>query len=148
MVHKWTNPDCTRMDDCGKCMVKLVSTGSYWTTKRQRHAGYDVDPVCPLCGQPDGLVHRMWWCPVLEEDRQKLMKPEELEYMRAMAEDDPIATMGIFLHPADVVPAPAEESFIKAVIKGRDRWGQEIDEEAQLEDLPLIHDDGFGCAKL
>ena len=38
-----------------------------------------------------------------------------------MAEDDPIATMGTFLHPADVVPAPAEESFVKAVIKGRDR---------------------------
>ena len=95
--------------------------------------------MLPLCGQPDGLVHRLWWCPCLQEERQGLMKSSELSYMRAVAEDDPIGTTGVFLHPADVAPQPAEECTVVAVIKGRDRWGQEAEQPAQLDEVPVSY---------
>eukprot|EP00974_Lingulodinium_polyedra_P001883 177624-Lingulodinium_polyedra.AAC.1 len=60
--------------------------------------------------------------------------------MRALAEDDPIGTRGIFLHPADLAPAPAEESFISAKLNARDRWGQELVEEVGIEEVPIITD--------
>ena len=39
-----------------------------------------------------------------------------------------------------MAPQPAEECTVVAVIKGRDRWGQEDEQPAQLEEIPTIND--------
>ena len=70
VVHRLTSPGCRKVDECGKCLIKAVAAGAYWTSQRQRDSGYDVQVQCPLCGAPeDGLIHRLWWCPSLQKER-------------------------------------------------------------------------------
>eukprot|EP00959_Pyramimonas_sp_CCMP1952_P448669 9395020-Pyramimonas_sp.AAC.1 len=46
-----------------------------WTRARARSCGYQSDGLCPLCGQPDGVRHRLWQCmrPAAAEARAEAM---------------------------------------------------------------------------
>eukprot|EP00974_Lingulodinium_polyedra_P070075 6781455-Lingulodinium_polyedra.AAC.1 len=43
VVHRMTSVGAKQPDEFGKALVKMIAADSYWTTKRQREAGYEVE---------------------------------------------------------------------------------------------------------
>eukprot|EP00959_Pyramimonas_sp_CCMP1952_P458645 9476959-Pyramimonas_sp.AAC.1 len=57
-----------------------------WPLARARAAGYDIPDLCPLCHAPgDTVFHRLWSCPVVEEERGAIAD----EHVLAAVRNDP-----------------------------------------------------------
>ncbi|CAK0876839.1 unnamed protein product [Prorocentrum cordatum] len=46
----------------GKYLVKTVFCDGLWTEDRAQQAGYHSTGCCPLCGEPDSVTHRIYFC--------------------------------------------------------------------------------------
>eukprot|EP00973_Karenia_brevis_P007871 1067498-Karenia_brevis.AAC.1 len=46
-------------------MMKVVARGGLWLNQRKAEAGYQCNPLCPLCKQEaEDEEHLFWRCPV------------------------------------------------------------------------------------
>jgi len=102
-----------RTDALGKSLVACAFCDSIWTTARARACGYDIEVVCPLCGEPeDGVAHRLFRCqhPDVVAARQECLTPKQLRSLpRNRAEQDSLLwTRGIAPNPCSWWPKPAE----------------------------------------
>ena len=77
-----------------------AGSGGLACNDRWAQMGCSVEPVCPLCGMRDSLMHRVWFCahPDVVQARNDLVDAEMLVKARAEVLD-PFWTTGIFLHP-------------------------------------------------
>ena len=81
-------------------MARLAAVGAVWTRDRLAEAGYPVPPLCPLCGLPDSLRHRIYLCehPQVKEVREKVAPAWAIALARA-DESDAMWVTGIFANP-------------------------------------------------
>jgi len=89
--------------------VLKAFTGATWTKERAAEAGYKIDDLtCALCGKArDTLQHRVCDCPMVDGIRRK--HTDAFKFIKATAPNDPHrAFRGIWGHPADATPLPAE----------------------------------------
>ena len=97
--------------------------------------------AAPMCGEgPDTLHHRLWTCPAIESQRHDAVPKDIACMMGRLPPDDPLATRGMFRHPADEAPQPCTQGGVSAVVCGRDRWGQETKEDVDYRTLRLAGD--------
>eukprot|EP00959_Pyramimonas_sp_CCMP1952_P063996 1337000-Pyramimonas_sp.AAC.1 len=70
-------------------------------------------------------MHRLWFCPSVQEDRDDLVKDRIQQDARSCDLSDPatllLYTKGLFPHPGDSVPRPRGEGGTQT------RWGGEPD---------------------
>ena len=138
VVHKAISSGAKSFDRVGKGIIRCIACDGFWGMSRRKKAEYDVDELCPLClAAPDTLHHRLWNCQCVDRQRVEVVGQKMVDMMRRLPEDDPLATRGLFKHPADEAPRPATDGGIVAVRYGRDKWGQAVEEEVDWRSLEL-----------
>ena len=141
VVRAATSSGARAHDRAGKGIIKCIACDGFWGMHRRREKGYDVADLRPLCqSAPDTLSHRLWHCPCVEGARVAAVGQDNVDMMRRLQEDDPLATRGLFKHPVGKAPGPATGGAIIAVSYGRDRWGQPLEEEIDWRGLALAGD--------
>ena len=104
----------SKVDPIGKAITRCLSVGCIWTKTRLKEAGYEVDDVCELCGQPcDDLRHRLYICkhPDVVEARRQALKGRMGPFIHdalGATEWDPLYTRAAFRHPGDFWPRPSQ----------------------------------------
>ena len=82
---------------------------SIWTRARADAAGFDISPLCPLCGQADDTVwHRLWECtaPQCVSARSEAVPWWLVIKAKQAGPSNMLYAKGIFPHPGDFVPRP------------------------------------------
>ena len=117
-----------------------------WTNTRLAEAGYDVCDQCPLCGEArDTIHHRLWRCAAGDAARREAASGDDIRTLGAMRDDDPLATRGVFPHPAALAPLPACEPGVRVTVHERDPWGAPLQRAAVLDEVALdcaVYPDG------
>ena len=140
-VHRAISPTAGTFDAIGKGIIRCCTAGAYWTAAKRRAKGHDVPDVCPLCGlEGDTLHHGLWICKEVEDARLGATGQDIVDMMAGLGEEDPLATKGVFRHPADEAPQPATQGGVTAIRFGRDQWGQATEEEVRQDQLQLEGD--------
>ena len=58
-----------------QAILRVALTGRFFTEKELHHIGQADQPVCPFCGQEDGVLHRVQHCPAFQADREAHLSP-------------------------------------------------------------------------
>ena len=99
-----------------KGIVRAAVAGALWPQVRLRRTGVLVDKNCKLCGAAeDTLHHRLWCCPVVEEERVRLVPAACLERGKLAPPTAALYSRGLMQRPADWWPAPAETGQVRTV---------------------------------
>ena len=105
--------------------VRLLACDGTWTKGRAIERGYVMDDdLCPLCqAAPDSLMHRLWQCQCVQEQRLAACDTAIIDdALRVIASgsdrEKVLFSRGIFLHPGDWVPRPCQEGKIVHSIAG------------------------------
>ncbi len=96
-------------------ILRAAATNSIMTNARARTAGYDVEDRCPLCGAPgDNVHHRIYSCPYSVEVLERELPRWFVEEARSDGGKNSFYCSGVFPHPADLWPLPAQEQNVVA----------------------------------
>jgi hypothetical protein len=115
-------------------LLRAFATQSVWSHNRLHALGYDVSPVCGLCGAPDdSLHHRLFECEAASALRQDILEEGDIErlkyseHVRALAlgfqvlpDWEPARPNGLGTEDADcekwsITGAPAED-FMRGTV--------------------------------
>ena len=119
-----------------------AGSGGLACNDRWAQMGYAVEPICPLCGSRDSLMHRVWFCahPDVADARNQLVDADMISRARADCLD-PFWTTGIFLHPAEdqrYTPPRASEG-----VELRDAAGNLLEDISEVHfDFPIVASHG------
>jgi len=105
-------------------VVAAAATNAIWTLWRLQQAGYLIDDCrCPLCKEMiDTLHHRLWVCKHPEAVRLRRKAASQVIIDVAVSSpESPLFNHGIFPHPVDVYPNPAESAdYVFVNVRGMD----------------------------
>jgi len=78
-----------KLDGRQKYWLSACFSGACWTADRLKSSGYVSDGACPLCGEPDSIVHRQFICsdPTVEAARREHLSDEEIQAARHCSPD-------------------------------------------------------------
>ena len=108
--------------------------GALLTNERAVELGYDVEDICPLCGeQGDNVYHRTFGCRKTVDAVSEAVPKWFLDEARRADASQLFWTTGVFPHPDDVWPA-ADDGYTYTVEKG---------EAAEEEDFDGLQGDIF-----
>ena len=95
------SPTLTKQER-GSLLIFL--TQGIWTKARAKDAGYDIDTQCECGAAADGLRHRLFQCPISQEERDRALSPDEQDLIQHGR--DPLLKFGFQIRPDFNVCAP------------------------------------------
>ncbi len=108
--------------------------GAAMTMSRAFSLGYEVDNLCPLCGeQGDTVRHRTYFCRCTEEAVQAAVPKWFIEEAVRASPMDRFWTTGAFPHPAEVAPPLASDMNIVVEHGERDDDGECAGDEGAVD---------------
>eukprot|EP00959_Pyramimonas_sp_CCMP1952_P289207 6048623-Pyramimonas_sp.AAC.1 len=97
LAKKW------HIGDQSRAALRSTIIGGQWSQARLNQYGYASDGVCQYCLDcPGTLHHRLWCCPMLQQEREEAVDSEVIQAARAAPQSDLMFTRALM--PRDALP--------------------------------------------